>query len=724
MPQWSVRNQAWVATPRPKIELQTPYDVATSRLSSRFAATSAGPSEPQPLISPKSTRNHRWPPDAHELHNPSSPSKTSAAPIDTASPVHNPFLPLWKDAPPESLHKVASKSNVVANLWLKSQPLMEVAEPWAGTAKRRASYQMSVHKTYELDSDVVAHLRPFQRLRVLSTRSLPDGTERACIMLESNGKLLGWLTATTADGIANIHLYARPLYEVATPTKVREKFELTSKFVTQLEEGTKLHVVESRKLLEGTLRVCVMLVGNPWGMNAKCGPIGWITANRNEDGVRLIRETNVPHADSIPFRPRTASAFVGEHQRPKPARPFSTGLTDRRLAQRREADDDDDPRVSLTPRGSLSDELNEASSSSRRTPKSERSGGSGGPQGRTPAGSRNSDSFRRSQKTLTSPTASNPTDAITFSGVEEGVPSSTVETPTTASFKMKKPAGQSAMKMNQASKTMKEEGSKKSRVDELLPSGSIRKVANELFEKALDLETKAIRGRKPLTVQMGEALQKRKVVVADLMREWDPNGDGEISPMEFRQNVRKLLPTELHAGLVISEVDALFNDLDLDKSGALDVGEIKIALKRLQNEAALASVDKANMLLEVEALRKQAKEYESLASLTGELEGAKKAIEKANSKSVGVQIGAIAVKKGLKPSDIVKQWDVNGDGRLDKDEVTPRLDEFRTSDAIISHCMSPPFRLPRFLTACAPSSPAAAVSHMRPEIRGGGGEDD
>ena len=245
-----------------------------------------------------------------------------------------------------------------------------------------------------------------------------------------------------------------------------------------------------------------------------------------------------------------------------------------------------------------------------------------------------------------------------------------------------------------------------------MPSGTIRKVANELFEKALDLETKAIRGRKPLTVQMGEALQKRKIVVADLMREWDPNGDGEISPMEFRQNVRKLLPTELHAGLVISEIDALFNDLDLDKSGALDVGEIKIALKRLQNEAALASVDKANTLLEVEELRKKAKEYESLASLTGELEGAKKAIEKANSKSVGVQIGAIAVKKGLKPTDIVKQWDVNGDGRLDKDEVTPRLDEF------------PPFRLPRFLTACAPSSPASAVSHMRPEARGGGGEDD
>ena len=722
MPQWSVRNQAWVATPRPKIERRTPYDVATSRLSSRFEATSAGPGESQPLISPKSTRNHRWPPDAHELHNPSSPSRTSAAPIDTASPAHNPFLPIWKDAPPESLHKVASKSNVVANLWLKSQPLMEVAEPWAGTAKRRASYQMSVHKTYELDSDVVAHLRPFQRLRVLSTRTLPDGTERACIMLESNGKLLGWLTATTADGIANIHIYARPLYEVATPTKVREKFELTSKFVTQLEEGTKLHVVESRKLLEGTLRVCVMLVGNPWGTNAKCGPIGWITANRNEDGVRLIRETNVPHADSIPFRPRTASAFVGEHQRPKPARPFSTGLSERRLAQRQEADDDDNPRVSLTPRGNLADEFSEASSSSHRTPKSERSGGSGGPLGRTPAESRNSDSFRRSQKTSKSPTASNPTDAVTLSGVEEGVPSSAVETPTSASFKMKT-AGLSVMKMDKTTKTAKEEGKKKSRVDELLPSGSIRKVANELFEKALDLETKAIKGRKPLTVQMGEALQKRKIVVADLMREWDPNGDGEISPMEFRQNVRKLLPTELHAGLVISEVDALFNDLDLDKSGALDVGEIKIALKRLQNEAALASVDKASTLTEVEALRKKAKEYEALASLTGELEGAKKAIEKANSKSVGVQIGAIAVKKGLKPSDIVKQWDVNGDGRLDKDEVTPRLDEFRTSDAVISLCLNRSAWL-LFLTACALSSPAAAVSHMRLEARGGGGEND
>lgn len=648
----------------------------------------------RPWLSPKRALNHRWPPEdrSHRsfvraaLRDVAASASLELAAADDPAPdqdlpsperrlpsplrslvqspvrVRDPLSPPWKEAPPENLARVVAKNDVTASLWLRSQPLMEVAEP-AGAV--RSTYSLGVHKTSDLESDVVTQLRPYERMRVISTRTLPDGTERACIMLESTGKLLGWLTAATPDGTSLIHIYARPLYEVTSATKVREKMELTSKFVTQLPAGTKVHVVESRKMRDGSLRVCVTRLGH----QIQYVPLGWVTARRVNEGVettRTLRQVNAsPIVAAIPIRAHASPAFVGQHQKPKPARPFTTGLDAEKRRPRRSTTDsataagDDDPQVSRTPRGTLSEEFGAVTGCSA----SERSSASSGPLGSASAASRTAagtGTFRRSgsapeggqgsfrQKRSSRASRDGPDgDGSVASATERW-----------------QHAGDSVKAQQKVSKALraKEDAKAREREEKLLTSASIEAVAIELLQQAANEEAQA-HVKTPLSVQLGSVLQSRKIVISDLMREWDPNADGEISRMEFRQNLRKLLDEP-----VASEIDALFISLDIDKSGALDVNEIKIALKRLQNEASNAMESANAAIARADALKEKAAHAKAVAELTAELENASVMLDRMNSKTVGTQIGAITTKKGMKAVDIVKQWDASDDGEIDKNE--------------------------------------------------------
>ena len=67
---------------------------------------------------------------------------------------------------------------------------------------------------------------------------------------------------------------------------------------------------------------------------------------------------------------------------------------------------------------------------------------------------------------------------------------------------------------------------------------------------------------KPLAPQIKEALQKHAIRVLDLFREWDANGDGQVSKKEFR----KAMPL-LGIDLPVKAIDELFDQHDPDKSG-------------------------------------------------------------------------------------------------------------------------------------------------------------
>ena len=84
----------------------------------------------------------------------------------------------------------------------------------------------------------------------------------------------------------------------------------------------------------------------------------------------------------------------------------------------------------------------------------------------------------------------------------------------------------------------------------------------------------------PLAPQIREALQKHAIRVLDLFREWDANGDGQISKKEFR----KAMPM-LGMDLPTKAIDELFDQYDPDKSGVMEFAELQKMLRKPASEA-------------------------------------------------------------------------------------------------------------------------------------------
>ena len=114
-----------------------------------------------------------------------------------------------------------------------------------------------------------------------------------------------------------------------------------------------------------------------------------------------------------------------------------------------------------------------------------------------------------------------------------------------------------------------------------------------------------------LGTKLGELFAKsgkgHSTKAADILRSWDSDGDGVISRKEFHRSVRAL-------GLEANEeeMNGLFDALDDDRSGQLELDEIRSAIPRLQQSAkALAQ--------EAEKIHKKAGRHRraSAASLEG-----------------------------------------------------------------------------------------------------------
>ena len=90
--------------------------------------------------------------------------------------------------------------------------------------------------------------------------------------------------------------------------------------------------------------------------------------------------------------------------------------------------------------------------------------------------------------------------------------------------------------------------------------------------------------------QIKEALQKNADRVLDLFREWDANGDGQVSKKEFR----KAMPL-LGIDLPVKAIDELFDQHDPDKSGVMELNELQkmLDLPRRRRAKAAAAFGKA-----------------------------------------------------------------------------------------------------------------------------------
>ena len=78
----------------------------------------------------------------------------------------------------------------------------------------------------------------------------------------------------------------------------------------------------------------------------------------------------------------------------------------------------------------------------------------------------------------------------------------------------------------------------------------------------------------PYAVQLRDALVKNAGRVIDLFREWDTDGDGEVSRKEFHKAMKQL-------GLEVpkKDIDELFDSWDPDGSGTLDFKELQKVLR-------------------------------------------------------------------------------------------------------------------------------------------------
>ena len=98
----------------------------------------------------------------------------------------------------------------------------------------------------------------------------------------------------------------------------------------------------------------------------------------------------------------------------------------------------------------------------------------------------------------------------------------------------------------------------------------------ELTSAATAADTKQAQLRENLSLGAKLAAKTKGTRAADLLKKWDLKGDGVVSMSEFKQNI-KTLGIEAKE----EEVEELFNKLDGDSSGSLEIGELRITVPRL-----------------------------------------------------------------------------------------------------------------------------------------------
>ena len=193
-----------------------------------------------------------------------------------------------------------------------------------------------------------------------------------------------------------------------------------------------------------------------------------------------------------------------------------------------------------------------------------------------------------------------------------------------------------------------------------MSSAMLSGYAEEQLRQAAVTDAQGLAKKQDLAAQIGRVLSERLTNAQDkqsfiggLMRDWDPNRDGVISKMEFRQNVRLLLKDNQAD---IKEMDGLFDRLDLDKSGEIEILELKSALKLLMDSAAKANVISDAIRAKVTVMLDKAERTRLVAQLTSEAEKIAIELKDFAKKSVGAQLGSILTKKGVTVSDLVSKW--------------------------------------------------------------------
>ena len=176
---------------------------------------------------------------------------------------------------------------------------------------------------------------------------------------------------------------------------------------------------------------------------------------------------------------------------------------------------------------------------------------------------------------------------------------------------------------------------------------SIHDVADLTYEaEQADKRLLDLRDNKSAAARLGAELLKKNMKIGDMVMAWDKNREGEIDKPVFAKNVRKMGSEDLKS-LSDEELSTLFESLDDDGGGTLDMEELKAALVMLressqENDKKLARLRKLTVDLWKAARsaqlerRKQAKADEAAAAAKAEqdAEDARVAAEAAERETV------------------------------------------------------------------------------------------
>jgi len=152
--------------------------------------------------------------------------------------------------------------------------------------------------------------------------------------------------------------------------------------------------------------------------------------------------------------------------------------------------------------------------------------------------------------------------------------------------------------------------------------------------------------------EFAKLLRQKQMTVDELLASWDRNGDGSISRQEFRINVRAL-------GFRVStrEVDGLFECIDEDGGGELDLRELKVALRRLQADAAAVSAKTDAQRERAATLLGVGSKFETAASAASEYEASEALLQQlTHFPSLEKRIGDVLIKRNVKIGELVAKW--------------------------------------------------------------------
>lgn len=111
---------------------------------------------------------------------------------------------------------------------------------------------------------------------------------------------------------------------------------------------------------------------------------------------------------------------------------------------------------------------------------------------------------------------------------------------------------------------------------------------------------------------------------------------------------------------------------DADRSGELDMQEMRTAFQLLQREMATVDKEAAKVRADAEVMRSKTSKYQDAITLTEEYEMSLIELETAEATGAAAKIGNVIRNRGLKLAEVVSKWG-GEDGLISSDEFCENI---------------------------------------------------